>query len=399
MLSVGLTGNVASGKSTIATHFATWGATVLDADQLVREVQAPGTSTYVDIVDTFGRDALQTDATLDRAWLRRRILQDAAARARLNRIVHPAVQERRHQLVVEADARGDAILVSDIPLLFEVLNPDQFDLIVLVDAPTDVRRQRIIEDRRLTAEDADRLIATQLPSAEKRGKSHIVIDNVGTLAALERSAWKAWRDIRRTAARATDAGRGPLLIVVAHGDDVLATMHGTVARYADAGVELYVVSATVEPSAEGLTDVVALGRATGSLDPDDVAATGAVSRVIADRQPTTVVTFGPDGLNGDADHRAVHAWTRRAVARGRAAARVFYFSTDPRLRAAQQESMVLGIDVRPWAWPGGPAGPAAMMPCGLSVSTTPAPTAMPGREWYRQAAPGGRTPRGLLDPR
>ncbi|MDH3289710.1 MAG: dephospho-CoA kinase [Gemmatimonadota bacterium] len=386
MLNVGLTGNVASGKSTVVTHFAAWGATVLDADRLVREEQAPGTPTHDAIIRAFGREVLLADGTLDRVWLRRRILQDDTARARLNGIVHPAVRKRRARLAAAAGARGDAVLVNDIPLLFEVLDPDQFDLVVLVDAPADVRRQRLVKHRGLATEDADRLIEMQLPSVEKRERSHIVIDNTGSLAALERSAWDAWRELRQAAARTTDGGRGPLLIAIAHGQDLIATMRGTVARYRDADVEIHVVSATTTPSVPGFSRIVALGRSPGTLDPDDATATSALAKAATDGRPTTVVTFGPDGLNGDADHRAVHAWTRQALSHLAAPPRLIYLANAPRLEADLKDPVLFGIDVRPWAEQGVPDERPTTIPCGVSMRSTQAQAKMPGREWYRVAA-------------
>ncbi len=395
MITVGLTGNVASGKSIVAAHFASWGATVLDADQLVREVQAPGTPTHAAIVDAFGRDVLLADGTLNRSWLRRRILHDDAARSRLNGIVHPAVRERRAQLVAEAAMRGDAILVNDIPLLFEVLDPDQFDLIVLVDAPPDVRRQRLVEHRGLTTDDAERLITAQLPSAAKRGRSHIVIDNVGSLADLERVAGAAWRDVRRAAARASDAGHGSLVIVVAHGDDVLATMRGTMARYGEAGVAMRVVSGTSAPPAETSAASLALGRRPGALDPDDAAAIDRVIQAITESRPTSVVSFGPDGLNGHVDHCAVHSWVRRALDHLSTAPRLVYFADPAHRAAAPGRPPAFGIDVRPWVRPERWRARVAK-PCGLRAGSARPKTDLPGREWYREAVAGGDARAGLL---
>ncbi len=396
MLNVGLTGNVASGKSTVASHFASWGATVLDADQLVRDVQTPGTPTYAAIIDAFGTDVLQPDDTLDRTWLRRRILYDDAARSRLNGIVHPAVGKRRARLAADAAARGDAILVNDIPLLFEVLDPEQFDLIVLVDAPTETRRRRLLEHRGLGPDDADRLMATQQPSATKREKSHIVVDNAGSLPALERSAHKAWREVRYRAARASDAGRGPLVVVVAHGDDVLATMRGTMERYADAGVEMCVVSATSTPSLGIPGEIVTLGRASGGLDPEDANAIDRVTRAITEIQPSTVVTFGPDGLNRDADHCAVHVWTRHALLRVPVPPQLVYVAAPPDPDPSGGESSVFGVDVRPWLPPDRSRHVTTVTPCGLEPRSSGATTDMPGREWYRAAVAGEHPATGLF---
>lgn len=202
VLSVALTGNAASGKSTVARLFADWGATVIDADTLVREVQRPGSPVLDDIRRRFGPGVIQPDGSLDRDALRRIALADPAARAELEGLVHPAVQRRRERLLEAARRRGAAIVVSDIPLLFEVLDPAAFDVVVLVDAPEPVRRARLLDHRRLPPEDADRLLAAQLPAGPKRARSHIVIDNDGSLSSLQGRAAEAWQrllDLAKTA--------------------------------------------------------------------------------------------------------------------------------------------------------------------------------------------------------
>jgi dephospho-CoA kinase len=193
MLSVGLTGNVASGKSTVAQLFERWGATLIDADRLVREAQAPGSWILRAIVERFGEHMLRRDGTLNRAALRGVVMEDVEARADLNRIMHPEVNRRRAELFAEAKARGDRIVVSDIPLLFEATNPAEFDVVVLVDAPEDLRLARLESERGLTPVEAERMIRAQLPSSEKRGRSDFVIDNVGDRASLERSAAEVWK--------------------------------------------------------------------------------------------------------------------------------------------------------------------------------------------------------------
>ena len=192
MLSVALTGNIGAGKTTVAELFKRWGATVIDADQLVREAQAPGQPVLAQIVSRFGKELLRPDGTLDRAGLRARVLADARELADLNRIVHPEVHRRRQKLLAEARARGDRIVVSDIPLLFESADPGEFDAIVLVDAPEAVRRARLLATRMLPPEEADRLMAVQLSSTPKRARSDYVIENDGDLPALERAASAVW---------------------------------------------------------------------------------------------------------------------------------------------------------------------------------------------------------------
>jgi dephospho-CoA kinase len=194
MLNIALTGNVAAGKSSVVRWFAKWGATIIDSDALVREVQRPGSRTLATLADRFGQDVLRPDGSLDRAALRSKVLANGDALSSLNAIVHPAVQRKRQVLVAEAARRGDHIVVNDIPLLFEVLNPDDFDLVVLVDAPLRLRRERLL-GRGLSPEDAGRLIASQLPSDQKRARSDIVIDNAGTLDELRDAARRAWEAI------------------------------------------------------------------------------------------------------------------------------------------------------------------------------------------------------------
>ena len=188
MLNVGLTGNIAAGKSTVVDLFRGWGATVIDADQLAREAQAPGTDVLTAIVRRFGGDVLAPDGTLDRAALRAKVMGDDRALAALNAIVHPAVQRRRTQLLDEARARGDAVVINDIPLLFEALDPAQFDVVVLVDAPAAVRRARLRLLRGLSNAEADRMIAAQMPADRKRPRADYVIDNDDSRDALEARA-------------------------------------------------------------------------------------------------------------------------------------------------------------------------------------------------------------------
>jgi dephospho-CoA kinase len=191
VLHVGLTGNVAAGKSTVARLFRHWGATIIDADEIVRELQAPGGAVLAGIAARFGAGVLLGDGSLDRPALRARVLSDPAELAALNALMHPAVAVRRRELVAAARRRGDRIVVSDIPLLFEADDPAAFDAVVLVDAPDPVRRARLVE-RHLPSGEAERLMAAQQPSAGKRARSDYVIENAGDLTALEHAARAAW---------------------------------------------------------------------------------------------------------------------------------------------------------------------------------------------------------------
>jgi dephospho-CoA kinase len=193
MLSVALTGNIGAGKSTVVDLFRRWGATIIDADQLVREAQAPGHPALAQIAARFGDQVLHQDGTLDRARLRAIVLARPAALEALNRIMHPLVHLRRQELLATARARGDRIVVSDIPLLFEAADPGEFDLVVLVDAPEPVRRSRLLAARGLDEDQISRLMAAQLPSASKREHSDYIIDNAGSREALERAAESVWQ--------------------------------------------------------------------------------------------------------------------------------------------------------------------------------------------------------------
>ena len=194
MLSVALTGNIASGKSAVLQLFKNWGAAVTDADAIVHELQRHGTPVFQAIVARFGREIVGSDGELNRAALRALVFADDQARRDLERIVHPAVRSRTAELADAARKKGVRVMVHDIPLLFESANPDAFDRIVLVDAPEPVRRDRLVRHRGLDPASADRLIAAQMPAAAKRARSHYVIENNGTpgqLAERARAVWDA----------------------------------------------------------------------------------------------------------------------------------------------------------------------------------------------------------------
>jgi dephospho-CoA kinase len=195
VLSVALTGNIGAGKTTVAQLFESWGATIIDADQLVRDAQAPGQPVLNAIASRFGAEVIQSDGTLDRPILRAKVLADPVALADLNRIIHPEVSRRRLELLGQARRRGDRIVVSDIPLLFEAEDPSAFDAVVLVDAPESVRRARLLASRDLSDEDVSGMIRAQLPSGPKRERSDYVIENNGDRASLERASREVWQSL------------------------------------------------------------------------------------------------------------------------------------------------------------------------------------------------------------
>jgi dephospho-CoA kinase len=189
---VALTGNIAAGKSSVAQLFVAWGATLIDADQIVRELQHPGEPVFEAIVDRFGAGVVDPEGQLDRAALRELILTNEDARHDLESLVHPAVAQRRRAETLAAIQRSDRLVLVDIPLLFEADDPAEYDAVVLVDAPEPVRRDRLVTLRGMTPQDADRLMATQLPSALKRQAADFVIDNDSDLATLEARARSTW---------------------------------------------------------------------------------------------------------------------------------------------------------------------------------------------------------------
>ena len=195
MLNVALTGNIASGKTAVALLFRDWGATIIDADAIVRRLQRPGTAIFQAIVDRFGAGALRPDGSLDRPALRARILADPSDKRALEAIVHPAVEAERLRRMRLAASKKDGIVVSDIPLLFEAMDPARFDAIVLVDAPEPLRMERLMQRRGLPGGDAARLIAAQLPAEAKRARAHFIIDNDGSRDLLRDRAWQVWRKL------------------------------------------------------------------------------------------------------------------------------------------------------------------------------------------------------------
>lgn len=197
MLIVGLTGNIGSGKSTVARLLVERGVPVIDADLLAREATAPGSPALATIIARWGPRVRARDGSLDRAALRHIVFADPADRAALDAIVHPAVDSHRRALLAVARARGDRVQVCDIPLLFEAGLERQVDVIVLVDAPRAVRLERLVRDRGLTSEEATAMIDAQMPSHEKRGRSDYVIDNNGTLDLLTARVEDAWRMLER----------------------------------------------------------------------------------------------------------------------------------------------------------------------------------------------------------
>jgi dephospho-CoA kinase len=199
MMIVGLTGNIAAGKSAVAARLQALGAAIVDADVLAREAVAPGSAALEAILMRFGSRMRAADGSLDRAALRQLVFNDAAARKALNAIVHPEVARLRDAAVAQLRDSGAALVICDIPLLFETGLERKMDRVILVDAPVEMRRERLVRDRGLSVADADAMIAAQMPAEQKRARSDYIIENGGTREALDAQVDAVWAALRLAA--------------------------------------------------------------------------------------------------------------------------------------------------------------------------------------------------------
>lgn len=191
---IALTGGIAAGKSTIAARLAEHGAVVLDADAIVREVQAPGSPVLDEIAVAFGEGVVRPDGSLDREALGAIVFGDAEALARLNGIVHPAVLAESQRRFAEAFERDpDAVVIYDVPLLAEAGRTDRWDLVVVAHTPADERVERLIEHRGMERDAAQARIAAQASDDQRLKLADVVIDTSGTLDETMRQADELWR--------------------------------------------------------------------------------------------------------------------------------------------------------------------------------------------------------------
>ncbi|MEO3812842.1 dephospho-CoA kinase [Sphaerisporangium sp. B11E5] len=193
MLKVGLTGGIGSGKSEVSRRLGALGAVVIDADKIAREVVEPGTGGLAEIVETFGSGVLRPDGTLDREKLGRVVFSDSGQLARLNAIVHPRVGERVAEL--QRQAPEDAIVVYDVPLLAENGLAPMYDVVIVVDAPDDVRLSRLTTRRGMSEDDALARIKAQATREDRLKVADIVIPNDGSLDDLDARAREVWQDL------------------------------------------------------------------------------------------------------------------------------------------------------------------------------------------------------------
>lgn len=182
---VGLTGGIASGKSTVAKILKQLGAAIVDADQLSREVVAPGQDGWKEIAATFGSEVLQADHTLDRQKLRTIIFSNPDARKQLEAIIHPRVRALAEQRIGEHGAAGVELIVYEVPLLFEGKIHEWLRPVILVACDVEIQRQRLQQRDAIDAAAAQKIIDAQMSLAEKRRLADYVIENDGSLADLE----------------------------------------------------------------------------------------------------------------------------------------------------------------------------------------------------------------------
>jgi len=175
---VGLTGGVASGKSTVAALLRELGAVVVDSDVLAREVVEPGTPGLAAVVEAFGPGILDAEGRLDRPALGALVFGDEPARRRLEGILHPLIRARAAEL--EAAAPDGAVVVHDIPLLVETGQADRFGAVVVVDVPVETQVERMVRDRGMSREDALARVKAQASRAERLAVATHVVDNTGT---------------------------------------------------------------------------------------------------------------------------------------------------------------------------------------------------------------------------
>ena len=200
MLKVGLTGGIGAGKSEVSRLLASYGAVLVDADLIAREVVAPGTPGLAAVVAEFGEGVLLPDGSLDRPGLGSVVFADPARLAALNAIVHPLVRDRSAEL--ERRAGPADVLVNDVPLLAENGLAKVFDLVVVVDAAEGTRLDRLVRLRGMAEGEARARMAAQSSREDRLAIADLVIDNDGPLEALEPQVREVWAELRRRAQQA-----------------------------------------------------------------------------------------------------------------------------------------------------------------------------------------------------
>jgi dephospho-CoA kinase len=196
MFIIGLTGGIATGKSTVVEMFRRKGAEIIDADRLAREVVEPDQPAWQEIVNWFGNAILLPNRQLDRVKLAELVFNDQQKMKILNSIIHPRVGSRILELTRKIEAENpDAVVIYDIPLLIEAGMQEMVDLIILVYAPRELQLERLRQRDSLSPEEAEQRLSAQLPIEEKKKYAHQVIDNSGSLVKTEQQVDRFWSDL------------------------------------------------------------------------------------------------------------------------------------------------------------------------------------------------------------
>lgn len=181
-MDLGLTGGIASGKSTVSNMLQERGAKIVDADRISREIVLPGSPVLALIAEEFGSDVIQQDGTLDRKKLGSIIFGDKDKRLKLNAIMHPKIREEMRRRISQYEVEDpEGLVVADIPLLYESNLQQMFTEVMVVYVPYEVQLQRLMERDQLSVAEAEERIASQMPLADKREQADIVIDNSRSL--------------------------------------------------------------------------------------------------------------------------------------------------------------------------------------------------------------------------
>ncbi len=192
---LGLTGGIASGKSTIAQAFRKLGAVVVSADELAREAVLPGTTALRQLVERFGGQILAADGALDRAALARIVFADPQARQDLNRITHPAIAALAEKRLAELRRKGLALVVYEAPLLFEAGAERRVDAVLAVTVDEKLQLARVMLRDHLSREEALARISAQMPQSEKAARADFVIDNSGSIAQALDQVRELWQQL------------------------------------------------------------------------------------------------------------------------------------------------------------------------------------------------------------
>jgi len=194
MAVIGLTGNIASGKSLVSASLKSLGARVIDADTVAREVVLPGTGAWHKIVETFGPGVLNRDRTLNRVALGAIVFGAPHRLKQLNEITHPVIVERIKSEIDAFRSGGTGVLVVDAPLLIETGLHRLVDEIWVVEIPADLQVRRLTERDRLTREQALERVCSQMATAEKRKYAQVIIDNSGDAARTRKIVERLWQE-------------------------------------------------------------------------------------------------------------------------------------------------------------------------------------------------------------